>query len=203
MSQRRDSRRNAERIVQALRDLWTGDSSPSMEQVAQTAGVGIATLYRHFPNRSSLEMATCQALFAEEIAPIVDRAAAAEELDLLAVAEEFVAAIGRYAPLFGAIEVSDVTDEALETLADPFVELLRSGQEAGVLRLDLEPVDLLWVLRMLVLGLTSEASSRTVRRRYLALILPSLGPGGPAMPPLSEDDYERLGVAPEHRGPHR
>ncbi|OUZ12172.1 hypothetical protein BHE97_03000 [Aeromicrobium sp. PE09-221] len=203
MSQRRDSRRNAERIVQALRDLWTDEGSPSMQQVAQRAGVGIATLYRHFPNRGSLEKAAFQSLFAEEIAPIVDRAAAADELDLLTVAEEFVTAIGRYAPLLSVIEVSVVTDEALDTLAESFLGLLHDGQDSGVLRADLEPVNLFWVLRMLVLGLTSELSSPSVRRRYLALVMPSVMPGGPPIPALAAEDYDRMGVAPEHRGPRR
>ena len=117
------------------------------------------------------------------------------------MAEQFIDVIGRYAAVLTAIELSQVTDEALAALAERFLELIRGGQEEGVLRRDLEPVDLFWVLRMLVLGLTSPVSSPTVRRRYLALVLPSLAPGGPELPPLTHDDYERLGVAEEHRGP--
>ncbi|MFD1860168.1 TetR/AcrR family transcriptional regulator [Aeromicrobium camelliae] len=201
MSQRRDSRANAERIVEATRQLWKGQGAPSLEQIAATAGVGIATLYRHFPNRAALEGAAFTQIFNDEIGPIIDRAAAADQVDLVDVAEQLIAVIGRYAAVFTAIELPQVTDEALETLAERFLELIRDGQEEGVLRRDLEPVDLFWVLRMLVLGLTSPVSSPTVRRRYLALVMPSLTPEGPPLPPLTRDDYERFGVAEERRGP--
>jgi AcrR family transcriptional regulator len=52
---RRDARRNREAIVQAARQLFCdhGLEAP-LEQIARQAGVGIATLYRHFPNRTAL-----------------------------------------------------------------------------------------------------------------------------------------------------
>lgn len=201
MSQRRDSRANAERIVEATRQLWKGEGAPSLEQIAETAGVGIATLYRHFPNRAALESAAFTRIFNDEIGPIINRAAATDQFDLVDVAEQFIDVIGRYAAVLTAIELSEVTDEALETLAERFLDLLRSGQESGVLRPDLEPIDIFWLLRMLVLGLTSPASSPTVRRRYLALVMPSVAPGGPALPSLTLEDYDRLGVNADHRGP--
>ena len=201
MSQRRDGRENAERIVAATRRLWKNEGAPPLDRIAAEAGVGVATLYRHFPNRAALESAAFMRIFAEEIGPIVDRAAAAEDFDLVDVAEQFVGVIGRYALVLTAIELSQVTDEALAALAERFLDLLRAGQDAHVLRPDLEPTDLFWVLRMLVLGLTAPVSSVSVRRRYLALVLPSLAPGGPELPPLTTADYDRLNVADEHRGP--
>jgi len=201
MSQRRDGRANAERIVEALRELWTDEGSPSLEQVARTAGVGIATLYRHFPSRCDLERAAFLRIFAEEIEPIFDRAD--DEVDLLTCAEEFLAAVGRYAPVLRAIELAQVADEALQALAEPFLELIRAGQDAGVLRSDLHRVDLYWVLRMVVLGLSSPLASTTVRRRYLAMIMPSLAPDGPELPSLTDEDSDRLSVPQEHRGSRR
>ena len=52
---RRDARRNRDAIVAAARQLFCdhGLEAP-LEQVARRAGVGIATLYRHFPNRAAL-----------------------------------------------------------------------------------------------------------------------------------------------------
>ena len=49
---RADARRNYERLVQAARQVFTthgGDAS--MEAIAKEAGVGVGTLYRHFPKR--------------------------------------------------------------------------------------------------------------------------------------------------------
>lgn len=198
---RRDSRENAERILVAVQRLWAEDASPSMERIATEAGVGVATVYRHYPNRAALESAAFGRIFAEELMPLVE-GAEAEDADLLEVAERFVEVIGRYAPVLSEVGASHVTDEALEELGEPFVDLLRRGQVTGVLRADLEPLDIYWLLRMIVLGLNSPVASPTVRRRYVAMILPALAPGdhGP-LPGLSDEDYDRLGAPPEHRRP--
>ena len=195
---RRDSRANAERILAAVQRLWADDASPSMDQIAAEAGVGVATVYRHFPNRAALESAAFGRIFAEELLPLVEDTED-EDADLLDVVTRFVAVISRYTPVLGEVGVSQVTDEALDDLAEPFVELLHRGQERGLLRGDLEPLDIYWLLRMAVLGLNSPVSSASVRRRYLAMLLQALSPEVEApLPPLSAQDYERLN-APESR----
>ena len=52
---RRDAQRNRDAIIAAARQLFCdhGLEAP-LEQIARQAGVGIATLYRHFPNRAAL-----------------------------------------------------------------------------------------------------------------------------------------------------
>lgn len=197
---RRDSRANAERIVDALLRLWGDRAAPSMEEIAAEAGVGVATVYRHFPKRAALEGAAFRRVFAEELMPLVE-GAESEGADLLEVATRFVEVVCRYTPLLGEVGVSHVTDSALEELAEPFVDLLRRGQESGVLRGDLEPVDIYWLLRMTVLGLNSPLSSPTVRRRYLAMLLAALAPDVEnSLPRLSEADYDALQVPPQRRG---
>ena len=55
---RSDARRNYEKLIGAARDAFTEDgTSASLEDVARRAGVGIGTLYRHFPTRQDLIMA--------------------------------------------------------------------------------------------------------------------------------------------------
>lgn len=50
---RADTIRNREALVSAARRVFAGDNG-SLEAVAREAGVGIGTLYRHFPTRESL-----------------------------------------------------------------------------------------------------------------------------------------------------
>ena len=52
--QRADALRNYEKLVAAAREAFTEDDrSASLEDIARRAGVGIGTLYRHFPTRAT------------------------------------------------------------------------------------------------------------------------------------------------------
>src|SRR5579862_4183974 len=52
---RADARRNRERVLEAAKAIFSaGGPEASLEAVARRAGVGIGTLYRHFPTREAL-----------------------------------------------------------------------------------------------------------------------------------------------------
>lgn len=52
---RADARRNRERILTAARELFAGDPPEvQMEDLARRAGVGVGTVYRHFPDKEAL-----------------------------------------------------------------------------------------------------------------------------------------------------
>src|ERR1700704_6892513 len=52
---RADAVRNRERVLEAAKAVFNaGGPEASLEAVAKRAGVGIGTLYRHFPTRESL-----------------------------------------------------------------------------------------------------------------------------------------------------
>jgi AcrR family transcriptional regulator len=196
---RRDSRANADRIVAAMCTLWTHDASPSLETVAAEAGVGIATLYRHFPNRTALEKAAISRAFAEEVLPALE---GAEDRDILDVVDQFVSTLSRYAALFSAVDASEVADEAIADVRTAVIGLFAEGQARGFLRADLEPADTFWLLRMTVLGLTHEHSSPTIRRHYLAMMLAAVSPDhAQTLPSLATQDYDRMGIEPHLRQP--
>src|SRR5918995_1306509 len=61
---RADARRNYEKVLAAAREAFAeGGESTSLEGIARRAGVGIGTLYRHFPNRQAL----LEALYVDEV----------------------------------------------------------------------------------------------------------------------------------------
>ena len=68
-AQRIDARSNAQRIVNVARAAFVAGKSPSLEEIAAAADVGVATLYRHFPNREALVRAAYHAIFDDEIIP--------------------------------------------------------------------------------------------------------------------------------------
>jgi AcrR family transcriptional regulator len=61
---RADALRNYERLIDAAREAFAdGGASTSLEAIARRAGVGIGTLYRHFPTRQAL----LEAVYLEEL----------------------------------------------------------------------------------------------------------------------------------------
>ena len=64
---RADARRNYEKVLAAAREAFAeGGESTSLEQIARRAGVGIGTLYRHFPTRQAL----LEALYVDEVTEV-------------------------------------------------------------------------------------------------------------------------------------
>jgi AcrR family transcriptional regulator len=62
--QRADARRNYEKLISAAREAFAEDgTSASLEDIARRAGVGIGTLYRHFPTRQDV----FESVYVEEV----------------------------------------------------------------------------------------------------------------------------------------
>jgi AcrR family transcriptional regulator len=70
-SQRADAVRNRERVLEAAQAVFSaGGPDASLEAVARRAGVGIGTLYRHFPTRQAL----FEAVYRREVEQLADLA---------------------------------------------------------------------------------------------------------------------------------
>jgi AcrR family transcriptional regulator len=138
---RADARRNYEKLVAAGREVFAehGTSAP-LEDVAEQAGVGIGTLYRHFPTRQAL----LEAVYLEEVEAL---AAAAEELSVGDPWEGLTEWLRRYVAFAATKKV--LTEGILETGPDSNVlqacrtailtagdELAARAQQAGVVRPD-------------------------------------------------------------------
>lgn len=144
---RADARRNRERIVAAALERFAASGpATSMEDIARTAGVGVGTLYRHFPDRRAL---------AGEIAAD----AATELLEFVRVAAgggssawEILRDITRHAASLPLALAKKGTEElpssdrlvALAAESDALLtQLIRRGQGEGSIRADLTPSDIL------------------------------------------------------------
>jgi len=141
---RADARRNYEKVLTAAREAFAeGGESTALEEIARRAGVGIGTLYRHFPNRQAL----LEALYVNEVEEVCRSAAELDGSDpwealnawferLLgylatkqALAQELLNYFDRDAALFRVCRAS---------LYDAGGPLLERAQEAGVVRQDVE-----------------------------------------------------------------
>ena len=153
---RADARRNYDKVLAAAREAFAGSGeSTALEEIARRAGVGIGTLYRHFPSRQAL----LEAVYLEEVEAICRSAAkqleGADPWEALtgwfegfsgylatkqALAAELLNYLDRDAQLFKASRA------ALFEAGEP---LLQRAQAAGVVRPDVEIADVI----QMVIGL--------------------------------------------------
>src|SRR5215471_3790455 len=150
---RADALRNRERLLEAAKLVFsTGGAEASLEAVARRAGVGIGTLYRHFPTREALY----EAVYRHEVDQLfelarhleVERAPVEALRRWLRAGVEFMATKkGMTAALAMAAQGSpDLVAYSLDRLTRAVGELLQRAAAAGEIRADIDPEDLLRVL---------------------------------------------------------
>lgn len=149
---RADARRNYDTVLAAAREAFAeGGESTALEEIARRAGVGIGTLYRHFPSRQAL----LEAVYIDEVEAVCR---SAEQLDgddpwqsferwlervvayvvtKRALAHELFNYLDRDAPLFSTCRRS---------LFDSGQPLLARAQDAGVVRPDVTIADVVGML---------------------------------------------------------
>lgn len=173
---RADARRNYEKLVAAARDVFTEQgSTASLEAVAERAGVGIGTLYRHFPTRQAL----LEAVYADEVAAMARSArdlADREPWD--ALSEWFHQYVGfaatknaLMAALLEAAPDSDVLVSCRTAIREAGGGLLERGQQAGVVRPD---VDFMDVGRMIAQIAVAPNADVEQKERMLGIVLDGL-----------------------------
>ncbi|NNM47756.1 TetR family transcriptional regulator [Knoellia koreensis] len=179
-SRRSDAVSNVARIVEAARRLFaTGDGTGPLSRIAREAGVGVATLYRHFPSRESLASAVYAHVFATEIEPALStlgRNGVSREA-LLDVAERISDVVAHEPGLVAAMSrMTEVTGDLLRPRMETMAPILRASQEAGNIREDITPEDLPVLIALVATAFGSTRLDPPARRRYLGLLLDALSP---------------------------
>ena len=160
---RADARRNRERIIEAARELFAGERpNVQMDEVAHRAGVGVGTVYRHFPDKEALmgELVRQrfdlfnenlrQALADEHSGALADEhtgafaaLAAALRANVVSVAED---AATRFAFMSGGERVFAHAASEMEVFMLLASELVRRAHLAGELRDDFQASDIPMVM---------------------------------------------------------
>lgn len=185
---RADAARNVERIVCAARQAYA-DLGPDtqLDEIARRAGVGIRTLYRHFPHKEQLVRAALEQSIAEQLTPAIEQAleAADPAQGLFTLLDATVAMVAREHNTLAAARNS-LTPEVSAPLLDALTVLTRRGQQAGRIRADLVPVDMYRILGMLTGALGCMDPRSDGWRRYVTLVMDALSPTGASpLPPAT------------------
>jgi AcrR family transcriptional regulator len=150
---RTDALRNRDRLLEAARTVFSaGGAEASLEAVAKTAGVGIGTLYRHFPTREAL----FEAVYRREVHQLADLAKRLEkEAEPIEALRQWMRSFVRFvatkkgmsvALAFAVAKDSDLFSYSSDLLTRAVGGLLNRAGAAGEIRNDISAEDLLRAL---------------------------------------------------------
>jgi len=177
---RADARRNEESLLEAAAAAFldSGVDAP-VRDIATKAGVGVATIYRHFPTRADLIVA----VYRHQVEACAEAGPA-----LLAHSDSPRVALARWIDLFvdflvtkhGLAEALRSDDAGFATLHAYFLdrlipvcaELLDAAARAGEIRIDIQAIELMHGVGNLCIGANKD--SRYDARRMVELLLDGL-----------------------------
>jgi AcrR family transcriptional regulator len=176
---RADARRNRAKLLASAVELFSEApvADVSLESIARRAGVGIGTLYRHFPTRDAL----IEAAYRNEVGLLHDAAAEllAESPGDVALTEwlrRFVgyatAKRGMSAALHAISGDSELITTSRAQLFDAVAQLLAAGQRDGTLRADLDADDVLPAMTGIWMASEDPGSGRA--ERLIGLLMDGL-----------------------------
>lgn len=175
---RADARRSRARLLAAATAAFAehGADAP-LDDIARRAGVGIGTLYRHFPTRLDLQAA----VYRSQVQSVCDKV---DELLVSANPQQalagWVRALGAYLvtkrglanALIGAVgKDSELMNGCMVAMREAAARLVKNAHDAGVLRPDVSERDLLRLVHGIAVA-TEQSPQDT--DRLLALMLDGL-----------------------------
>ena len=143
---RADTRRNNERILVAAAASLAGSGEVSFNAIAKAAGVGVGTVYRHFPTPEALVLA----IYRREVQHLVDvvptllRDRSPQEAFQVRITDHLARYMMTKRGLAEALRAAtssheDVAGKAYDAIAGAVSTLLAANVEAGAVRADLRP----------------------------------------------------------------
>lgn len=176
---RADARRNIDTLLEAAKEVFaTSGVDAPVREIAARAGVGVGTVYRHFPQRSDL----VAAVFRREVDACAD--AATDLAREHGPGEALVAWLHRYTGfiatkrgLAAALHSGNPAFDGLpayfqQRLAPALESLLAAAEAAGEVRPDVDPRDLLRAMGNLCMATSDETEGHT--QRMVALLIDGL-----------------------------
>jgi AcrR family transcriptional regulator len=176
---RADARDNRARILAVARDALDKSDTVSLNQIAQDAGVGPGTLYRHFSSRDALVLAVYEDELQQLLGGVHQLLSSHPPRDALRLwTNDLVAAMLKKHALGEAVSQAAhqaSADRSYGPIIAAITEFLDAGKATGAIRMDAHPADFL----VLTGALWRAASNPDADpQRMLDLILDGLKPAG-------------------------
>ena len=182
---RADARRNREKLVAVARAAFTASDDPvALESVAREAGVGIGTLYRHFPTREALVEAVYTAELDDVVASVPTLLGEfPPEVALRAWLDRYAAFVATKRGMVDTLRSGwasgrITTPRTRERITAGIGTILTRGARTGTLRADVEADDVTAMLLGVFLS-TSASNTPEQTGRLLDLLVDALRPTDP------------------------
>lgn len=195
---RREAARNDVGILDAARSVFLEDPSAPISAVAARAKVGISALYRRYPSKEDLLRELARDGLVRYAADL--EGALADDRDPRLVYADCLARIldgGSQAlaqRLAGTFEPTPELSALAQRASALANEVHRTAQRHKVLRDDVDPIDVVFLLEMLsAITLPGADGGHALRHRYLALLLQALRAPGAGPLPSGPDPAELTG----------
>ncbi|MEU8341466.1 transcriptional regulator, TetR family [Actinomadura meyerae] len=176
---RADALRNRAKVLAAAEEVFAArGTSASTEEVARRAGVGIGTVFRHFPTKESLLEAVLVALLerlageAAELAESADPGEAFFDFFSRVVAQAAAKRAVTEALAEAGVDARAATGSARPGLRTALGALLERAQEAGAVRTDVGPREVMALLA----GMSYAAGHAGAREDVLRIAFDGLRP---------------------------
>jgi len=168
---RADALRNRERLVDAAKAAFADvGADVSLEEIARRAGVGIGTLYRHFPMRDAI----LAAVYRREVQQMADAAARLQISETpgeglhewMRLFVDYIATKKVIAPALGSAGggVGEIYAASGLRIIDAITLLVDRARAAGDIRADADPADILRALIGFTYGATGPGWEASARR---------------------------------------
>jgi AcrR family transcriptional regulator len=181
---RADARRNREKVLEAARSVFSQQGREAqMDDVARAAGVGVGTVYRHFPTKEALIEALMLAAF-ESIAEAAEEALEVEDpweafTSVLWQGAQTMAGDRALSEVFASIPgATESVMPAVAGLTETMTKIIERAQAAGALRDDLIVDDIPMVMCGIGSATKKEHRCPDAWRRHLSIVLDGMRAGG-------------------------
>lgn len=176
---RKDALRSRRAILDAARELYRDDAEASFAEIAHHAGLGQATVYRHFADRRAILVELVEEDMAELEERLAPETIGPDSLEHM-LAVMIPMQIGSQGAL-GEIRLGQVDESRIRILTERTVDLfeprLEAAKAGGKVRADLGLDDLMLLLQMVdgVFAHAADAAARTqVSERAFAIAMDGL-----------------------------
>jgi AcrR family transcriptional regulator len=186
---RADSARNRQSLIEAAKAGFSDVGlTVSLEEIARRAGVGIGTLYRHFPSREAVVEAVYRReveQLAEAVPQLLETSPAGDALhQWMHLFVDYIATKRLIAPSLGAAagRTSSLYATSAELITRAISTLVKRAVDSGAVRKDIDPSDLLRALVGVSYG-NPDAGWQASARRLIDILMDGLRrPSAPSAP---------------------